>query len=135
MKIVYTPDFVVSVKGTFAEVVKFAYEHKATCEPFKIINSQKQDFNQTFLYDKNKVAEFLNNEISEFDLFEALKVKALYRNKQPIYYRGNIQNLAPFDDCEVIEKDSLFKQIDRDLILVDDDQHFETTITGIFYEV
>lgn len=134
MKIVYTPTFVVSVKGTFAEVIKFAYEHKASCEPFKIISS-KNEYYQTFLYDKNKVAEFLNNEISEWELFDTLAVKALYRNKQPIYYRGNIQNLAPFDDCEVIEKDSLFKQIDRDLILVDDDQHFETTITGIFYEV
>ena len=135
MKIVYTPTFIVSFKGTFAEVVKFAFEHKATCEPFKIVDSKVNQRNQTFLFDKNQIAEFLNNEISEFDLWESLKVDALYRNKKPIYYRGKTQNLAPFDDCETIEPESLFKLIDRDLILVDDDQHFETTLTGIFYEV
>ena len=104
---------------SFIDAVKFCFESPGirSHDPIKVVfNSTKK----VLYFDKNKFQAFANGEKDLEELVEETQCDGVFRNIVDIELRKD----------HIIEHASLWKKVDNNFILIDDDQHIAVECTG-----
>jgi hypothetical protein len=109
---------------TFRDAIKYILHDDVlkNYEPLKVI---LPDTKQTLFFDRHVFSNYLEETISEPELIELCIMEKLYRNTA---------HLKTDNDVE-IDKGSLWRLYQNELILVDDDQYITAELNHLFEEV
>lgn len=109
---------------TFRDAIKYILHDDVlkNYEPLKVI---LPDTNQTLFFDRHVFANYLQESISEPELIELCIMEKLYRNTEYLKTDNDVE----------IDKGSLWRFYQNELILVDDDQYITAELNHLFEEV
>ena len=125
VKVFYAKGIRLSLKNrTFNEAMIFIWQSPAfkDYEPLKIVFTST---GKTLYADKAYFHSFLENNISMQELIELTQCDELYRNTNDI----------TTDDGFTVDKGSLWKATDKELTLIDDDNHVTAKLNKLLFEI
>ena len=125
VKVFYAKGIRLSLKNrTFNEAMIFIWQSPAfkDYEPLKIVFTST---GKTLYADKAYFHSFLENNISMQELIELTQCDELYRNTNDI----------TTDDGFIVDKGSLWKATDKEITLIDDDNHVTAKLNKLLFEI
>lgn len=124
LQIIYSPEIKLTIsQKTLKEAVSIFMDDTLFGKyiPEKVVVVNK---NLTLLFDREKFIDFLNDKISESQLFKELDMMFYYRN---------INDLLT-DDGQDIDAGSLWRRFGQILVLVDEDNYVECDWNSKLFE-
>ena len=125
VKVFYAKGIRLSLKNrTFNEAMIFIWQSPAfkDYEPLKIVFTST---GKTLYADKAYFHSFLENNISMQELIELTQCDELYRNTNDI----------TTDEGFIVDKGSLWKATDKEITLIDDDNHVTAKLNKLLFEI